>query len=184
MMLTTALPLPTITSGDDLAAVISNAAARHVLSDGSVGVWGDDVIVVARKIVAKAQGRFFALGAIPQEEMLSFNDVPAGLVLAQPVDCVAECVQIRRGLAARWGGRPAVVISGSVEAQGRDYPVAVAGMSHKDAEVYASLARGQFVEHPGHPVVIFRGANAHITWEDTPEGKVDGVTNPGTADDV
>lgn len=160
--------MPVITSGDDLAAVISHAAAGHVCPDGSVGVWGDDVVVVARKIVAKAQGRFVAAGSIPEEEALSGNDVPAGLALAKPRDLEEECAQLRRGLAARWGGRPAVVISGSNEEAEWDYPVARAGISRKDAEACASLARGYFESNPGHPVVIFRGTSGYITWEDDP----------------
>src|SRR5581483_5047556 len=42
--------LPAIAPGDDLAALIAAAAAPHVLAD-------DDVLVLAHKIVSKAEGR-------------------------------------------------------------------------------------------------------------------------------
>ncbi|MFV0252895.1 MAG: coenzyme F420-0:L-glutamate ligase, partial [Beutenbergiaceae bacterium] len=52
--------IPQITSGTDLAAVLTPVLAGLSWPDGSVGVREDDVVVVASKVVAKAEGRLAA----------------------------------------------------------------------------------------------------------------------------
>lgn len=49
--------IPLVRPGDDLAALIGAAAAPHALRDG-------DVIVVASKLVSRAEGRFVALATV------------------------------------------------------------------------------------------------------------------------
>ncbi|WP_234417544.1 MULTISPECIES: coenzyme F420-0:L-glutamate ligase [Miniimonas] len=49
--------VPTITSGVDLAAVLTPVLANLRWPDGSVGIGSDDVVVVSSKIVSKAEGR-------------------------------------------------------------------------------------------------------------------------------
>jgi coenzyme F420-0:L-glutamate ligase / coenzyme F420-1:gamma-L-glutamate ligase len=60
-----ALPgIPLITTGDDLAVVIWNAAAEATIRNG-------DILVVAQKIVSKSEGRFAYLGDVhPSERAL------------------------------------------------------------------------------------------------------------------
>ena len=49
--------LPEITPGDDLAGVVAGAAASHGLRD-------DDLLVIAHKVVSKAEGRLRRLAAV------------------------------------------------------------------------------------------------------------------------
>lgn len=60
MITARALPgLPEVRRGDDLAALL--AAARDRLDDGVCGFARDEVLVVAHKVVSKAEGRVVAL---------------------------------------------------------------------------------------------------------------------------
>lgn len=49
--------LPRIAPGDDLAALIAEAAARVAWPDGTRGLADGDVVVITSKVVAKAEGR-------------------------------------------------------------------------------------------------------------------------------
>src|SRR5690606_39821828 len=52
--------LPPITGGDDLAALMAPALRALRWPDGSVGMAEGDVVVVASKVVAKAERRLVA----------------------------------------------------------------------------------------------------------------------------
>jgi coenzyme F420-0:L-glutamate ligase / coenzyme F420-1:gamma-L-glutamate ligase len=59
-----ALPgIPLVEPGDDLAAILAKA-----LSDGAVGLRNWDVLVVAQKIVSKAEGRYVKLDDVKPSE--------------------------------------------------------------------------------------------------------------------
>lgn len=49
--------VPTLTSGADVAAVLTPLLANLIWPDGSVGVGAGDVVVISSKIVSKAEGR-------------------------------------------------------------------------------------------------------------------------------
>lgn len=49
--------VPFVTSGDDLGAILAPVLAAVVWPDSSVGIGDDDIVVVASKIVSKAEGR-------------------------------------------------------------------------------------------------------------------------------
>ncbi|WP_211336197.1 coenzyme F420-0:L-glutamate ligase [Bogoriella caseilytica] len=52
--------VPVLTSGDDLAAVLTPVLERAVWPDGTLGLRPGDVVVVSSKIVSKAEGRLVA----------------------------------------------------------------------------------------------------------------------------
>jgi coenzyme F420-0:L-glutamate ligase / coenzyme F420-1:gamma-L-glutamate ligase len=54
--------IPEVRAGDDLAALL--AAARDALDPGVTGFAGGEVLVVAHKVVSKAEGRVVALGDV------------------------------------------------------------------------------------------------------------------------
>jgi coenzyme F420-0:L-glutamate ligase / coenzyme F420-1:gamma-L-glutamate ligase len=54
--------IPEVAPGDDLAALISDAA-------GSIGVRDDDVLVVTQKVVSKAEGRLVELASVEPSAM-------------------------------------------------------------------------------------------------------------------
>ncbi|HLS16167.1 MAG TPA: coenzyme F420-0:L-glutamate ligase [Beutenbergiaceae bacterium] len=166
--------LPEITSGTDLAAVLTPALGSLTWPDGSKGITDDDVVVVASKIVAKAEGRLVA--ARDREEVITqqsvrevarrenpdgsvlrivqthhglvlaaagvdTSNVPPGTVLLLPQDPDASARAIRRGLNARFGVRPGVLVTDTV---GRPWRRGVADISIGAAGL-AALAdlRGQ-----------------------------------------
>jgi coenzyme F420-0:L-glutamate ligase/coenzyme F420-1:gamma-L-glutamate ligase len=67
MITARALPgLPEVQRGDDLAALL--AAARHALDPGVSGFGPGEVLVVAHKVVSKAEGRVVALSDVEPSE--------------------------------------------------------------------------------------------------------------------
>ena len=67
MLITTALDgLPEVSSGDDLAALINDALARH-----DQAIQSGDVLVIAHKIVSKAEGRVRSLADVEPDERAS-----------------------------------------------------------------------------------------------------------------
>lgn len=151
--------LPEITSGTDLAAVLTPALGGLTWPDGSTGITDDDVVVVASKIVAKAEGRLVSARdreeAITQQSVrevarrenpdgsvlrivqthhglvlaaagVDTSNVPPGTVLLLPQDPDASAREIRRGLNARLGVRPGVLVTDTV---GRPWRRGVADIS-------------------------------------------------------
>src|SRR5699024_10708446 len=139
--------LPEITSGTDLAAVLTPALSELTWPDGTAGITDDDVIVVASKIVAKAEGRLMAAEtreeAIDSESVrevarreypdrpplrivqthhglvlaaagVDASNVPPGTILLLPKDPDASARALRRGLNARMGIRPGVLVTATV----------------------------------------------------------------------
>ncbi len=50
--------IPVLAQGDDVCAVISSSLNMLEWPDGGRSLWGDDIVVIAGKIIAKAQGRY------------------------------------------------------------------------------------------------------------------------------
>lgn len=167
--------IPTITSGDDLVAVIAPHLNAVQWPDGYVGLRGDDVVVFCGKILAKSQGRWCARGQ-GESGFRSRVGLPEKLDLQAPVAVDAAAGQIRRGLAARFGGRPGVVITASaadqVSGAATDRALAVAGVDWEsesgDAVAHAIAAFAGLVAqaNPDCPVVVIRGLPNILTWED------------------
>ncbi|MDP9832094.1 MULTISPECIES: hypothetical protein [Trueperella] len=166
--------IPTLTSGDDVAAVISPHLAGLTWPDGSTGLRGEDIVVIAGKIVAKVQGRWHRAGEEP-DGFRTRAGIPDQLGLKAPVDLKREAGLIRRGLAARFGGRPGVIIAGSARTSepGRgvlDVALAAAGIDAKreggESVIDAVAAAAGVLTRPGCPVVVVRGVTDVLTWED------------------
>ncbi|WP_420111439.1 coenzyme F420-0:L-glutamate ligase [Pseudactinotalea sp.] len=217
--------LPQITSGTDLAAVLTPLLAGLVWPDGSEGVRDDDVVVVASKIVAKAEGRLAKAtdrealidaesvrevarrenpdgsvlrivethhGLVLAAAGIDASNVPDGTVLLLPKDPDASARTIRRGLNARLGVRPGVIVTDTVGRPWRrgiaDIAIGVAGLhpiadlrgtadSHgrelqattvavaDEIAAAADLVKGKV---GGRPIAIVRGSGAVITPDDGP----------------
>lgn len=170
--------IPMLTTGDDVAAVISPMLNSLQWPDGYVGLRGDDIVVISGKIVAKAQGRWHRYGEEP-DGFRTRAGIPDKLGLKAPDDADAAAARIRRGLAARFGGRPGVVISGSGYGRepGRgvvDIALGSAGLevcgSNGDSVVdsIAALAGVVSMGQANSPVAVIRGVPDVMTWEDSP----------------
>ncbi|MFV0251777.1 MAG: coenzyme F420-0:L-glutamate ligase [Beutenbergiaceae bacterium] len=226
--------LPQITSGADLAALLTPLLAGLVWPDGSAGVRDDDVVVIASKVVAKAEGRLVAAkdreAAIDAESVrevarrsypdgsllrivethhglvlaaagVDASNVPAGTILLLPKDPDASARTLRRGLNARLGVRPAVLVTdtvgrpwrrgiaeivigaagmhpladlrGDVDSHGRPLQATVVAVADEIAAA-ADLVKGKT---GGRPVAVVRGSGAQVTPEDGP-GAVAVVRTP------
>lgn len=217
--------LPQITSGTDLGAVLTPLLASLTWPDGSEGITDDDVVVIASKIVAKAEGRLVAArdreeaidaesvrevarrehpdgsvlrivetrhGLVMAAAGVDASNVPQGTVLLLPEDPDASARQIRRGLNARLGVRPGVIVSDTVgrpwrrgiadiaigvaglapladlrgvaDSHGRDLQATVVAVADEIAAA-ADLVKGKV---GGRPVAVVRGSGAQIISEDGP----------------
>jgi coenzyme F420-0:L-glutamate ligase/coenzyme F420-1:gamma-L-glutamate ligase len=217
--------LPQVTSGTDLAAVLTPVLAELTWPDGSVGLAEDDVVVIASKIVAKAEGRLIkavdreaaidaesvrevARRAYPDGSVLRIvethhglvlaaagvdaSNVPQGTILLLPQDPDASARAIRRGLNARLGVRPGVLITdtvgrpwrrgiadiaigaaglevlqdlrGTADSHGRELRGTVVALADEIAAA-ADLVKGKV---GGRPVAVVRGSGAIITPDDGP----------------
>lgn len=184
----TVLPVrsvPNLTKGDDVAAVLAPALAELAWPDGSRGLGGTDVVVVAGKIVAKSQGRYTRRDEVEAERfeefdamnLLMFRAVPVKLALYRPDKPEEAAGQIRRGLAARFGGRPGVIVTGSERERKRgrgrrDIALGSAGIDlatpRGEAIVDALAAIGGLAMNREEdcPAAVIRGVEGILTYED------------------
>lgn len=88
--------LPTFARGDDIAAIITPALAALDWPDGSVGPKAGDVVVVASKIVARAEGRLIA--ARDREEAIDAETVREVARRENPDGSVMRIVETHHGL--------------------------------------------------------------------------------------
>jgi coenzyme F420-0:L-glutamate ligase/coenzyme F420-1:gamma-L-glutamate ligase len=147
--------VPEVRPGDDLAALLAEAAER------AGGLEEDDVVVVAQKVVSKAEGRveeaadFLAVvlrearavrrrrgdlfiaetehGFVCASAGVDRSNAPGpGTVVLLPRDPDASARRIREALAARFGPQPAVIVSDSFGRPWRqgttDVAIGVAGL--------------------------------------------------------
>ncbi len=184
----TVLPVPSIPNlakGDDVAAVLAPALAALAWPDGSRGLEGAEVVVVAGKIVAKSQGRYTRREEVEAERfedfdaknLLMFRAVPVKLALYRPDRPEDAAAQIRRGLAARFGFRPGVIVTGSERERKRgrgrrDIALGSAGIAlatpRGEAIVDALAGIGGLAMNRDEdcPAVVIRGVEGILTWED------------------
>ena len=177
--------IPVVAQGDDVCAVISASLNTLTWPDGGISLWGDDVVVIAGKIVAKAQGRYTRRDEQMAERfedfdarnLLMFRNVPRRMALYRPENPDRVAAQIRHGLAARFGGRPGVIISGSErerrDGRGRrDIALGSAGIDVTtpagEAIVDSLAAMGGLAmnQYPDCPAAVIRGAEGILTFED------------------
>lgn len=169
-LLAVAVPnIPQATMSDDVPALIAPALNRLVWPDGRVGLMLGDIIVIARKLVAICEGRLVTRGA---EGTLSPGNSPRGTSVRPPADPLSSAREIRRGLDARFGGRPGVIVTGStgagpqkIAAAGIDEYVGTANVRQSLADMADVLMNA----YPDHPVVAFRGLGHLLTYEDQNE---------------
>lgn len=159
-LLAVAVPgIPQATTADEVAALISPALNALIWPDGAKGIRQGDIIVIARTLVAVCEGRLVKSG-VPG--VLSGGGLPAGIAVLPPEDPRASAREIRRGLDARFGGRPGVIITGDVAAAGVDETIG----SSKLREDLARTADILMNAYPQHPVVAIRGLGHLLTYED------------------
>ncbi|WP_022916786.1 coenzyme F420-0:L-glutamate ligase [Ruania albidiflava] len=214
-----------VTSSTDLAAVLTPLLAGLTWPEGPDGVTDGDVVVLASKVVAKAEGRLRA--ATSREEAIDAetvrvvatrehpdgstlkivenrqglvlaaagvdaSNVHPGTVLLLPEDPDASARRLRRGLAARLGVRPAVLVTdtvgrpwrrgiadigigaaglqvlqdlrGQVDQHGRELGATIINVADEIAAA-ADLVRGKTA---GRPVAVVRGLDQHVTHDDGP----------------
>lgn len=220
--------VPAITGGDDLAARLAPILQALTWPDGSTGLAEGDIVVVASKIVAKAERRLVAArddaerdaviagqtvrvvaerprpdgtvlrivenpqGLVMAAAGVDTSDVPLGTALLLPEDPDASARALRRGLAARLGGRPGVLVTdtvgrpwrqgvadiaigaagvmvledmrGRTDAYGRELRTSVVAAADEIAAA-AELAKGKVT---GRPVAVVRGLGHLVTVEDGP----------------
>ncbi|MBK5249014.1 MAG: coenzyme F420-0:L-glutamate ligase [Actinomycetales bacterium] len=223
-----------VTSGTDLAAVLTPVLAALAWPDGSTGIADGDIVVIASKVVAKAEGRLVVArdreAAIDAETVrevarrelpdggvmrivenrqglvmaaagVDTSNVPPGTVLLLPQDPDASARRIRRGLNARLGVRPAVLVTDTVgrpwrrgiadiaigaaglevlqdlrgqhDTQGRVLQATVIGVADEIAAA-ADLVRGKT---SGRPVAVVRGL-AHLVTPDDGGGAAQAIRPP------
>lgn len=109
--------------------------------------------------------------------LLMFRNVPRRMALYRPEHPDEEAARIRKGLAARFGGRPGVIISGSESERSRgrgrrDVALGSAGIDLTteagEAIVDSLAAMGGLAmnQYPDCPVAVIRGAKGVLTYED------------------
>ncbi|UFU05271.1 coenzyme F420-0:L-glutamate ligase [Ruania halotolerans] len=215
--------VPEVTSSTDLAAALTPVLGSLTWPDGTSGLAEGDIVVVASKVVAKAEGRLRKAAdrdAVIDEETVrvvatrnypdgstlkivenrqglvmaaagvdSSNVLP-GTVLLLPEDPDESARRLRRGLNARLGMRPGVLVTDSVGRPWRrgiaDISIGAAGLdvlqdlrSQRDGNgrelratviavadeiaAAADLVRGKT---GGRPVAVLRGLSHLVTAED------------------
>jgi len=162
--------MPRGTSRDDAVALAGGPLKELAWPDGSRGIRGTDVIVFAAKFIARCEGRMVRAGESASSSALSTKGVPEGVEILAPKDPERTARELRRGLAARFGGRPGVIITGSgaggvLVAAGRagvDETVGDARLS----DALATMANAIMAGYPDTPVVVIRGAGHLLTYED------------------
>src|SRR5690606_764184 len=91
--------LPPVTGGDDLAALLAPALRALTWPDGSVGTAEGDVVVVASKVVAKAERRLVAARTREElEEVIAGQTVRVVAERARPDGSTLRIVQNPQGL--------------------------------------------------------------------------------------
>ena len=164
-LLAVAVPgIPQATMKDSVPALISPALNSLVWPDRRVGLMQGDIIVIARKLVAICVGRMVKAGT---PGTLSEGNSPAGISVLPPADPTSSAREIRRGLDARFGGRPGVIITGpagdeNIAAAGIDHYVGTANLRQSLADMGDTLMN----VYPDHPVVAVRGLGHLLTYED------------------
>lgn len=142
--------IPPITGGDDLAAILAPVLYELTWPEEPAGLAEGDIVVVASKVVAKAERRLVAArdqtelaqavadqtvrlvaqrrrpdggllqivetpqGLVMAAAGVDVSDVPPGTALLLPADPDDSARRLRRGLHARLGVRPGVVIADTV----------------------------------------------------------------------
>ena len=176
--------IPVLAQGDDVCAVISSSLNMLEWPDGGRSLWGDDIVVIAGKIIAKAQGRYTRrdeeiaerFEEFDARNLLMLRNVPNRLALYRPETPDREAAKIRHGLAARFGGRPGVIISGSererVRGYGRrDIALGSAGIDlatpagESIVDALAAIGGLSMNQYPDCPVAVIRGAKGILTFE-------------------
>lgn len=154
------------TMKDTVPALISPALNTLVWPDQRVGLMQGDIIVIARKLVAICEGRMVKAGS---PGTLSDGNTPPGIAVLPPEDPIASARETRRGLDARFGGRPGVIITGPAGDEGTK--TAAAGIDHYVGtsdlrKALADMADTLMNAYPDHPVVAVRGFGHLLTYED------------------
>ena len=87
--------IPEIAPGDDLVPIIANAIAAHAAGDRALALADGDILVVASKIVAKAEGRL--VPATDREKAITDDTVRVVAERVTPMG-TTRIVETRQGL--------------------------------------------------------------------------------------
>lgn len=140
--------LPEVTEGTDLAAVIARCAAR-----AGVPVGDDDVLVVASKVVAKAEGR--GVPAAGREAAIAAQTVREVAARQLPDGRVTRVVQTRSG---------PVLAAAGVDAS--DVPAGTVLLLPADPDASARALRARFAELTGARPAVLVTDTAGRPWRD------------------
>lgn len=217
--------LPVFTRGDDIAALATPALAALSWPGGGTGLAEGDVVVIASKIVSKAEGRLIAardreeaitsqtvrevarrenpdgsvlrivenpLGLVMAAAGVDASNVPPGTVLLLPEDPDESARRIRRGLHARLGVKPGVIVTDTSGRPWRrgvsDIAIGAAGVRVTHdlrgvpdsygtlmqstvvavADEIAGLAELATGKVSGCPLTVVRGLAQHVSDDDGP----------------
>ncbi|MBP3223589.1 MAG: hypothetical protein J6M18_06685 [Actinomycetaceae bacterium] len=176
--------IPQISSHDDIAAVIAPALNSIRTTEGSISLWGDDIVVISSKIIAKSLGLYTKrpentnLEYLIEHDYMTLDNVPEKLALHALDDAHEQAGIVRKGLAARFGGRPGVLITRMDYVKkddsyyARPRVIGSAGVEaysdsginiHESLAYIATLSMHQFFDCP---VVVIRGVDDILTYED------------------
>ena len=195
-----------VTSSTDLAAVLTPLLGGLTWPEGPDGVTDAVVVVVASKVVAKAEGRLRAAtdreeaidaetvrvvatrrhpdgstlkivenrqGLVMAAAGVDASNVHPGTVLLLPEDPDDSARRLRRGLSARLGARPAVLVTDTV---GRPWRRGIAdiGIGAAGLQVLQDL-RGQQDQHGRElAATIVNAADEVAAAADLVRGKTEG----------
>ena len=195
-----------VTSSTDLAAVLTPLLGGLTWPEGPGGVADTDIVVVASKVVAKAEGRLRAAtsreeaidaetvrvvatrthpdgstlkivenrqGLVMAAAGVDASNVHPGTVLLLPEDPDDSARRLRRGLSARLGSRPAVLVTDTV---GRPWRRGIAdiGIGAAGLQVLQDL-RGQRDQHGRElAATIVNTADEVAAAADLVRGKTEG----------
>jgi coenzyme F420-0:L-glutamate ligase/coenzyme F420-1:gamma-L-glutamate ligase len=139
-------PLPEVRPGDDLAALLSTAAA-------GAGVRAGDVLVVAHKVVSKAEGAIVALGDVepsPRAHVLARRLGKDPRAVQIVLDESTEVIRAERGVLIARTGHGFVCANAGVDASNAPAPDTLVCLP-RDPDASARRLRAAL---PGRPAVV------------------------------
>lgn len=156
LMIVAAPGVPTPTRGDDPAALLTGPLGTLQWPDLSTGIRLGDIVSLDEAFVSVCEGNLVKSGT------KGATDLPGrpGLATLPLGDPARTAGEIRRGLDARFGGRPGVLIG--TAAAGLDASVGKADF-RGGLEAISAILREAY---PGHPAVVIRGVGQFLTYED------------------
>lgn len=152
--------LPEVTAGDDLAGLLVRACAA-----AGVALGPDDVVVVASKVVAKAEGR--SVPADQRERALDGESVRLVAERGLPDGRTTRVVQARSGpVLAAAGIDASDVAEGTVLLLPADPDASARALRSRIGELLGVGGLGEHGEHGGRPPAVVISDTSGRPWRD------------------